>query len=95
MITPERIELDSEARALCIHWPDTAPQRIAYAALRAACRCTHCRRNGSRRTDDRFDDTSVMAIHPMGYGIQIVFSDGHERGIFPWAYLAQLSALTA
>lgn len=26
-----------------------------------------------------------------GYGVQLVFSDGHARGIFPWAYLASLA----
>ncbi|WP_429389092.1 gamma-butyrobetaine hydroxylase-like domain-containing protein [Pseudomonas laurylsulfatiphila] len=25
-----------------------------------------------------------------GDDLQRVFSDGHERGIYPWAYLAQL-----
>ncbi|WP_459569001.1 gamma-butyrobetaine hydroxylase-like domain-containing protein [Cupriavidus sp. 8B] len=28
----------------------------------------------------------------MGYGVQIVFSDAHERGIYPWAYLRTLGA---
>ena len=27
----------------------------------------------------------------MGYGAQLVFSDGHARGIYPWQYLAQLA----
>ncbi|WP_130911983.1 gamma-butyrobetaine hydroxylase-like domain-containing protein, partial [Pseudomonas sp. Sample_9] len=26
------------------------------------------------------------------YGVQLVFSDGHQRGIYPWAYLAQLDS---
>jgi prepilin-type processing-associated H-X9-DG protein len=25
------------------------------------------------------------------YGVNIAFSDGHDRGIYPWSYLAQLS----
>jgi DUF971 family protein len=28
----------------------------------------------------------------MRYGVQIVFSDAHERGIYPWAYLRTLGA---
>ena len=24
-------------------------------------------------------------------GLQVVFSDGHRRGIFPWEYLRQLA----
>jgi len=31
------------------------------------------------------------AIHPVGdKGLNLVFSDGHGRGIFPWAYLREL-----
>jgi DUF971 family protein len=33
----------------------------------------------------------VTAFGPTGYGVQLVFSDGHARGIFPWAYLASLA----
>lgn len=29
----------------------------------------------------------AQAMVPMGYGVQLVFSDGHDRGIFPWAWL--------
>ncbi|MDA3875695.1 MAG: gamma-butyrobetaine hydroxylase-like domain-containing protein [Halothiobacillus sp.] len=28
-----------------------------------------------------------------GYGVQIIFQDGHDRGIYPWAYLRELAAL--
>jgi DUF971 family protein len=29
---------------------------------------------------------------PIGrYAIQLHFSDGHDRGIYPWAYLRELS----
>ncbi|MFX7796821.1 gamma-butyrobetaine hydroxylase-like domain-containing protein [Acinetobacter baumannii] len=37
-------------------------------------------------------DTRVMAIEPAGYGVQLIFNDGHARGIYPWAYLAELAA---
>jgi DUF971 family protein len=32
----------------------------------------------------------VQRITSQGYGVQLVFSDGHERGIYPWAYLRDL-----
>ena len=37
------------------------------------------------------DDVAVFGIQPMGYGIQLVFSDGHAQGIYPWAYLDALA----
>ncbi|AZC64289.1 hypothetical protein PCL1391_3540 [Pseudomonas chlororaphis subsp. piscium] len=33
----------------------------------------------------------VLQLNPQGYGLQLVFSDGHDRGIYPWAYLAQMA----
>lgn len=36
------------------------------------------------------DDVRVVQIESQGYGVQLVFSDGHERGIYPWAYLRDL-----
>lgn len=36
-------------------------------------------------------DVTVSAIEPVGhYAIKPVFSDGHESGIFTWAYLRDL-----
>ena len=37
-------------------------------------------------------DVRIIAVEPVGYGVQLVFSDGHARGIYPWAYLAELAA---
>ncbi|AMW83652.1 hypothetical protein AK972_2852 [Pseudomonas yamanorum] len=34
------------------------------------------------------DRIRVLKVHPQGYGVQLIFSDGHQRGIYPWAYLA-------
>jgi DUF971 family protein len=94
MTAPERIELDATARTLTLHWANGQRQSITHAALRAGCACASCRRqraNGavksSRLKEDR--EVSVLNVVPMGYGVQLIFSDGHDRGIFPWPYLEQ------
>ena len=33
----------------------------------------------------------VTHAEPMGYGVQLVFSDQHARGIFPWRYFDELA----
>ena len=34
----------------------------------------------------------ITAVNPIGtYGVNIAFSDGHARGIYPWPYLASLA----
>jgi DUF971 family protein len=70
----------------------STPQSLAATRLRAACRCAHCVR---ARIDGvfphGFDGIVIEHVSPIGvYGINIGFSDGHTRGIYPWAYLSQL-----
>ena len=70
----------------------STPQPLAATRLRAACRCAQCVR---ARIDGLFPQSFVgiviEQVSAMGhYGINIGFSDGHARGIYPWAYLSQL-----
>lgn len=37
-------------------------------------------------------DICVQAINAQGYGVQLIFSDGHDRGIYPWDYLCGLTS---
>jgi prepilin-type processing-associated H-X9-DG protein len=67
-------------------------QSLAAARLRAACRCAHCVR---ARLDGLFPQSvgaiAIVQVSAIGhYGVNIGFSDGHARGIYPWAYLSQL-----
>jgi DUF971 family protein len=96
MNVPERIDLDSHAHTLTLHWPGAQGQRVSHAALRRACPCAACRR---MRLDGRRvqapEDVEVVEIHSMAYGVQFVFSDGHAQGIFPWPFLEALGAAAA
>ncbi|RZF26241.1 DUF971 domain-containing protein [Paraburkholderia sp. UYCP14C] len=89
MKTPRQIEFD--AQTLTLHWNDGPAQRITSRALRLACPCAECRR---LRLDGRAlvvpSDIAILEIRPAGYGMQLVFSDKHERGIFPWVYVVGL-----
>lgn len=72
---------------------DGARHVLTHAALRAGCRCGDCtalRRAGGQPAVD--GAIRLLAIEPVGaYGVQLVFSDRHERGIYPWAYLESLA----
>jgi DUF971 family protein len=38
-------------------------------------------------------DVSIKAVEPVGvYAVKLVFSDGHDTGIFSWEYLYDLGA---
>ena len=67
--------------------------RLSAESLRAFCKCAHCVR---ARIDgvfpERFDGVAVVQVSPIGdYAINLAFSDGHARGIYPWAFLLGLS----
>ena len=70
----------------------STPQPLAATRLRAACRCAQCvRARLDGLVPQSFDGIVIEHVSPMGcYGINIGFSDGHARGIYPWAYLSQL-----
>ncbi|WP_206956094.1 DUF971 domain-containing protein [Trinickia acidisoli] len=92
MTIPAQISLDAATRTLNLSWPDGRTQRIEYARLRAACRCAQC--TAHRRSGGHIDietDIMLLGIEPMGYGVQFRFSDGHTRGIYPWAYLERVT----
>lgn len=89
---PERIAVSDDARLLTIALASGQTLTVNAERLRAACRCAHCRR---AQYDDTFPESfagvSIERFEPIGhYGVNIVFSDGHARGIFPWSYLAAL-----
>ncbi|KML53945.1 hypothetical protein VL15_22320 [Burkholderia cepacia] len=92
MISPTEIALDHPARALTLRWPDGDTQRIGYAQLRRDCPCAECRRIrlAGGRVDAR-PDLTLDGVEAAGYGIRLVFGDGHARGIYPWPYLADMT----
>lgn len=71
-----------------------AALRLPAEQLRAACRCAHCRRAQIDGVfPDRFPSVAIMGVTPVGnYAVNLEFSDGHDRGIYPWSYLAELAA---
>ena len=66
---------------------------IGAPRLRAACRCADCRRERiDREVDPDTRDTTIADVRLVGdHALNIVFSDGHDRGIYPWSYLRELA----
>jgi len=39
-------------------------------------------------------DLHLTGLQPIGnYAVRLLFSDGHDRGIYPWSYLRELADL--
>ncbi|HTO67481.1 MAG TPA: gamma-butyrobetaine hydroxylase-like domain-containing protein [Bradyrhizobium sp.] len=66
--------------------------QLAAERLRLACKCAHCTRaRFDNRFPARFPGIAITEIADLGYGLNISFSDGHNRGIYPKAYLLSLA----
>lgn len=96
-MAPESI-VDHRARAaLEFRWAGGARHVAAYRLLRSSCPCADCKALRATRCTDEAEDGQpatelrVTGILPVGaYGVQFMFSDGHDRGIFPWIFLREL-----
>ncbi len=90
---PEQISNDRAERTLEVSWADGVTRRWSHRQVRSACRCSPCQAARLRGTVPLLpDDVVIEEIRPIGhYAVQLVFSDGHERGIYPWELLRTLS----
>ncbi|BBO05357.1 DUF971 family protein [Bradyrhizobium ottawaense] len=60
--------------------------------LRLSCKCAHCiRARFDGRFPEHFPGIAITEIGDLGYGLNISFSDGHNRGIYPKTYLLSLA----
>lgn len=85
-LAPERLQLT---------WPDGAAE-LSAGTLRAACRCGTCRGRAVRGEPLTPELVTLTGASPIGqYAVQLIFSDGHDRGIYPWALLHELSTESA
>jgi prepilin-type processing-associated H-X9-DG protein len=90
---PESVVLLRDRSRLRLVWPNGDKSEIDAGRLRRACRCAGCTR---ARIDGAFpgsfDGLSIKTIGVIGdYAINIVFADGHARGIYPWEFLRSLA----
>ncbi|MHC8314590.1 DUF971 domain-containing protein [Pseudomonas sp. LB3P31] len=91
-MTPLAIGNSQDRQQLSLNWPDGREQLLDHAALRRQCPCSQCRAFRLQGRVPLVDSrVRVIEVNAQGYGVQLVFSDGHERGIFPWGYLCGLT----
>jgi len=86
---PEAVELTP--RVLRLRWPDGSVE-LPAADLRAACRCGSCRSRAERGGAWVNPELQLVDARPVGqYALNLSFSDGHDRGIYPWVWLRELA----
>ena len=85
-------EASADLAALLVRTTHDDALSVPAERLRLSCKCAHCIR---ARLDGRFPETfpgiAITEIGDLGYGLNISFSDGHNRGIYPKTYLLSLA----
>ena len=77
---------------LALAWADAVRAELPHALLRRRCGCAACTQ--SRRSGGSVSGEGVTVSGVVPYGanaVQLQFSDGHARGIFPFDYLRELA----
>ncbi|WP_298240450.1 gamma-butyrobetaine hydroxylase-like domain-containing protein [uncultured Bradyrhizobium sp.] len=90
--TVSEYEASDDLATLLVRTAQDNALRVPAETLRLSCKCAHCTR---ARFDGRFPETfpgiAITEIGDLGYGLNIAFSDGHNRGIYPKTYLLSLA----
>jgi len=93
--SPVSITAHQQSRVLEIGFDDGAVFRIPFELMRVYSPSAEVQGHGPGQevlqTGKR--GVEIVALEPVGhYGIKPVFSDGHDTGIFSWAYLYRLGS---
>ncbi|MDA9431247.1 gamma-butyrobetaine hydroxylase-like domain-containing protein [Bradyrhizobium sp. CCBAU 51627] len=85
-------EASADLAALLVRTAQDNALSVPAEKLRLSCKCAHCTRaRFDGRFPERFPGIAITEIGDLGYGLNISFSDGHKRGIYPKPYLLSLA----
>lgn len=89
----DSFELEDEQRVLCITWATGEQAKLTAKILRENARDAASLRAQIDGTQQPVSETlSISEITVLGHGaLNICFSDGHDRAIYPIPYLRELS----
>ena len=100
-IMPTDVKLRLKSQELRIAWRDGHQTVFPLAVLRRHCPCAGCRdeREKAQRAvfpvlsinpDEKIEVTDAQLVG--NYAVQLTWSDGHDAGIFDYAFLRSLEA---
>lgn len=99
MTTLHPTQLKVESQNLVIEWNDGHRGSTPLKALRAACPCAGCKEEAAKPLDpfrilkpSELAPLGIKGMVPVGrYAYRIVWTDGHDTGIFTLEHLRSLS----
>ena len=93
MPKPTAIKLHQVSRILEVHFDDSSHFNLPCEYLRAFSPSAEVRGHGPGQEvlQTGKEDVNIIAIEPVGnYAVRLVFSDGHNTGLYSWEVLYEL-----
>src|SRR5467141_5288992 len=91
--TPTEIKLHQKSRVLEVSFFDGSRFELPYEFLRVYSPSAEVRGHGPGQEVLQIGkkDVEIAAVEPVGnYAVRLVFSDGHDTGLYSWDYLYAL-----
>lgn len=93
MFHPTAIKLRTQSKLLAISFDDGSSYELPFEYLRVYSPSAEVRGHGPGQETLQLGKHAVMikAVEPTGqYALRLVFDDGHDSGLYTWAYLQEL-----
>ncbi len=90
---PESINLHQKSRVLEIDFDDGRNFKLPCEFLRVYSPSAEVKGHGPGQSvlQTGKENVSITNIEPIGhYAVKLIFDDGHETGLYSWAYLYEL-----
>ena len=92
---PESLELTDGESVLQIIWDDGHTSRHRLDVVRALCPCAQCQGHHPSQSlnlrPEQFPGVRLVDLAPVGrYAYHVVWSDGHDTGIYTLRFLREL-----
>jgi len=90
---PTAIKLRTQSRLLAISFDDGSSYELPFEYLRVYSPSAEVRGHGLGQETLQLGkhEVSIKGIEPTGqYALRLIFDDGHDSGLYTWAYLQEL-----
>ncbi len=90
---PTELKLDKDKRVLTVSFDDGESFALPAELLRVLSPSAEVQGHSEdqRVTVSGKKNVGIMRLEPVGnYAVRVVFDDGHDTGLFVWAYLREL-----
>lgn len=93
-VAPAEIRLRRKSRVLEVAWPDGRRDALTFEYLRVHSPSAAVQGHGPGQDVLQIakENVQLLAVEPVGsYAVKLVFDDGHDSGLYTWAYLRDLA----